>query len=97
MKHNRIIALLIAIVLCLAMAFSVAFIVLESDHDCIGEHCEICLEIEACVNLLRGIGFAVLTFLIAVALGHISYKTPKPSEVVRWLDTLVALKVKLTI
>ena len=62
MKANRIIAVILCAALCFCMAFSALFIAIEADHDCANEHCSVCLQIETCVSLLSGSGFAVVCF-----------------------------------
>ncbi|GHV43092.1 hypothetical protein AGMMS49546_23710 [Spirochaetia bacterium] len=43
---------------CLALAAVSAgvFVFTNLDHDCIGEHCSVCLQIEIAQNLLEGLG-----------------------------------------
>ncbi len=49
----KMIAARVTVVLLFAsMVFSAFFICLESDHDCTGEDCPICLCMEQCVNTM---------------------------------------------
>ena len=64
MKKKRNFILLLCIALCVAMVFSYAFIARESDHDCIGEHCQICLELQTCRSILRNLFFAAATIAV---------------------------------
>ncbi len=59
MKSNkRIFRTLLCIAVLFAVAFSAIYIVAESGHDCTGEHCAICHQIELCKNLLRSLTIA---------------------------------------
>lgn len=53
MKKRRILAMLACILLCAFVALSAAFLVVESEHDCIGEGCHVCIGLEKCKSLLR--------------------------------------------
>ena len=66
-------ALLLGIGLVLTLFVSSAFIALEADHDCVGEHCDICGHIEECRALLHSIGLLVFMLLISLVMlpgGH---------------------------
>lgn len=99
MKKNKSIALIMAIVLCLSMLFSIAFIILEADHDhgVNEEHCRICLEIEACIKALGRLGLSILLFFALSALLIPLLYTFKQFAYKHQLYTLISLKVKLTI
>lgn len=49
----RIIAASVLIVLLAVMLFSSFFVAIEADHDCQGEGCSVCLQMEQCEALLR--------------------------------------------
>ena len=63
MKRRRVMALTLCLILALVLTFSSVFAIHEADHDCMGEGCEICAQIAASVDLLRG-----LTLMAAVLL-----------------------------
>ena len=50
---RRFSATLLAAVLTAVMLFSVFFIVLESNHDCPGEDCFVCVLLHSCEGVLR--------------------------------------------
>lgn len=87
-------------VLCALLGFImilfVLFIVVEAEHDCRGEGCNICMEIQNCLSIIRTIsvklGLSVVIFVIGRYM--ISYLPTEESK--NRLATLVALKVKLT-
>ena len=49
-KRNRIAALLLAVTILVIMLYSAFFVAAEADHDCVGEGCPICYQIDACQN-----------------------------------------------
>lgn len=87
--------LLICILLCISVLFAFASVAINEEHDCIGEECHICVEIQQCKTLLRNLSGAVAlaAFALCLPLGivhvlenidrRISFPTP------------ITLKVKL--
>ena len=57
----------LALIVLFVALFSIACIIHEEDHECVGEHCHICESIQFCENLVRKLfaGYAILV-LIAV-------------------------------
>jgi len=47
-KRNRIAALLFAVTILVIMLYSAFFVAVEADHDCVGEGCPICYQVDAC-------------------------------------------------
>ena len=95
-KKFRFMTGLLAVVLAFVMLSSVAYIAAESDHDCTGVDCAICHQINACENLLRGMGLADAAVVAAAAVGYVLCRIiPSCTEVARTF-TLVSLKVKLS-
>ena len=95
MTSKRNLSRMLLAVFCLSLLFAFSFIVVESHHDCTGEHCKICEEINICAGLLNSL-FSVsgLLRLILVALivaGCIIF-----IPFILCFCTLVSYKVKLT-
>ena len=88
-KKFRLITDLLAAVLAAVMLSSAVYIAVEANHNCSGEDCAICHQLQVCENLLKSIGLA----------GAVRYAPcrviPSCAEVVRTF-TLVSLKVKLS-
>lgn len=94
-KRNRILALVTAAVVLFVMLTSVFFIAAEAGHDCIGDGCEICRQVNACRAVLRGLALAVIAAALAAAAGAVLC-----SDFAAWQEqarscTPVSLKVKL--
>ena len=66
-KRNRIAALLLAVTVLVITLYSALFVAAEADHDCVGEGCPICYQVEACQNTLKGLSLAVCVTAVAVA------------------------------
>ena len=84
-KRNRIAALLLAVTILVIMLYSAFFVAAEADHDCVGEGCPICYQVDACQNTLKSLAF---TYILCRC---ISLCTDYAQR-----DTLVSLKVKLS-
>ncbi|MDR0452835.1 MAG: hypothetical protein LBH15_07305 [Treponema sp.] len=81
--------------LALAVVFAGVFVVEELDHECTGEHCSICLQIEIAIRLIEAfgrIGVAALAAGFAAGLAGASGKVPAPFRLVP--ATPVSLKIK---
>ena len=53
-KSKRLASVLVLLVACI-MIFSVLFIALEADHNCCGEGCAVCAQIQVCEDLFRNL------------------------------------------
>lgn len=94
-KQNRVFSMLMAGIIAFALLFSVAFITVEANHDCSGDNCPICQQINTCQNILDGIALAGAAAGFVAALLHILYKLILPYTEDIPKITLVSLKVKL--
>ncbi len=95
-KKFRLITGLLAAVLAAVMLSSAVYIAVEANHNCSGEDCAICHQLQVCENLLKSIGLAGSTAATAVAILYILCRIiPSCTEVARTF-TLVSLKVKLS-
>ncbi len=92
---KRMIALTLCIVLCAVMAFSYAYIVLETEHDCTGEHCHICVELQICHSLIQNLSYAVAAIAIIAYAAHPLISACIYVFATLQACTLVSLKVKL--
>ena len=95
-KRNRLIASVLALTVVFVMLFSVCFIIAEADHDCVGEDCPICYQINICENTLRSIGFVSVVVIFAGFLDLFAIATPTLSKKQAYNTSLVSLKVKLS-
>ena len=95
-KNLRLITRLLAAVLAAVMLSSAVYIAVEANHNCSGEDCAICHQLQACENLLKSIGLAGDAAVFAAAVRYAPCRViPSYAEVVRTF-TLVSLKVKLS-
>ena len=95
-KKSRLITGLLAAVLAAVMLSSAVYIAVEANHNCSGEDCAICHQLQACENLLKSIGLAGAAAGFAAAVrSALCSVIPSCAEVVRTF-TLVSLKVKLS-
>jgi len=94
-KSKRLASVLVLLVACI-MLFSVLFIALEADHDCCGEDCVICAQIQFCEDLLRNL----ITTSVLVAAAWYLYALIRVFADADCCSvhphTLIVLKVKLS-
>lgn len=57
-KRMRLSAACGAVLLIFALIFSVFFVAAEADHDCSGEHCAVCHQLQICQTLLEQLSAA---------------------------------------
>ncbi len=95
-KRNRIIALVLAAIVFLTVAFSLCVIAVEAGHDCHGEDCPVCELIAVCENNIRGMSLILVFVSLMVALALLR-PLPRVDRVfLCGSQTPVSLKVKLT-
>ena len=86
---------IIAVLFLAITLFSSVYIIIESDHDCVGEDCHICHMIEICEALLQRIEHAFSSFpaVIFLCLAFIILRVVRSN--VSLSKTLFDLKVRL--
>ena len=94
-KKFRLITRLLAAVLAAVMLSSAVYIAVEANHNCSGEDCAICHQLQVCENLLKSIGLAGAAAVFAAVRYAPCSVIPSCAELVRTF-TLVSLKVKLS-
>ncbi len=95
-KKFRFLTGLLAAVLTVVMLSSAVYIAVEADHDCSGEDCAICHQIDACLNSLRELSLAGVAAAITAAFTYTLCKAVLPCTEMIGTLTLVSLKVKLS-
>ncbi len=95
-QHIRIISVMLCIVMVFSIVLSAAFIINFTDHECTGDDCEICYHIHTCEQTLKklAIGASVLAGIVTIRI--VSALIPVLSHNVRFRDTLISMKVKLS-
>ena len=86
----------LAAVLALVMLFSVLYIALEADHDCHGDDCAICVQISACMDLLRHLSLSLLAVAVSASLGLSARQSKEAVFCACHKLSLISLKVKLS-
>ncbi len=95
-RHRRLIALLLWAGLVLFLLTTSAYIILEADHDCHGDGCDICDRIARLEALLRGMTYAGLLLLATAAAAALrSSLNGAVHRLCGFSATLVGLKVRL--
>lgn len=94
-KPKRLASVLVLLVAFL-MLFSVLFIALEADHDCCGDGCAVCAQIQVCEDLLRSLTTVCVLATAAWCLYTLSRVFADTDCCSVHPHTLIALKVKLS-
>ena len=82
-KKSRLITGLLAAVLAAVMLSSAVYIAVEANHNCSGEDCAICHQLQVCENLLKSIGLAGAAAVFAAAVRYAPCRViPSCAEVV---------------
>ena len=55
-KNRRLMSGLCGVLILCSLLFSSLFVIVEADHDCGGESCPVCLQIQACLEGARQTG-----------------------------------------
>ncbi len=95
-KTRRVAAVILAAALLLAMLCSAVFIAAEASHDCVGENCPVCYQINVCQNTLKNLSLAVCAAAFAVAFTYALCRGISTCADCSHSYTLVSLKVKLS-
>ncbi|MEL7625058.1 MAG: hypothetical protein AAGU12_15960 [Clostridiales bacterium] len=95
--NKKAIALLLCTLLCFAMASSFVLIAEAVDHHCPGHDCHICLELKASLSLLNSMFLVVIAAFSLAAIAGPAHRLPKNRLGGGRGNTLVSLKVQLTI
>lgn len=93
---NRIVAKILALTAVFVILFSFCFIIAEANHDCIGDDCSVCGQINIYENLLKSIGNTFLSIVSFVLLSVFTFATPYFENKSIYNVSLVSLKVKLS-
>lgn len=95
-KTKRILAMLMAVAIFAVMLSSALFLAEEAHHDCIGDGCQICLQMNVCRGTLKSLSLALHAGVAALAVACILCGSFCPCEESADRVTLVTLKVKLS-
>ena len=96
MKKAKRAAVITAVVLIIAMLFSVLFIAHETEHECTGADCQVCMKIDACENAIKNISGAVAAAAALAAVCYVFVRTLLPMRSFCAASSPVTLKVKLS-
>lgn len=95
-KRNRIISIITALAVLFVIMYSSLYIATEINHDCAGDNCSICCQINICRNTLKTLSLACFAATTAALLTYTLCINILLRTNVSFKLTLVSLKVKLT-
>ncbi|MDR0878819.1 MAG: hypothetical protein LBN21_12265 [Treponema sp.] len=92
--RNRLLLIALTVFLVFTAVFAEGFVFTHLDHDCIGEHCSVCLQIQIAQSLLEGLArFGIFAIAAGLILQTFVIIKSRLSFVTIPL-TLVELKIK---
>ena len=91
---RKIAASLTVMVLLFVMLFFISYVTLESDHDCCGEECPVCVQLRQCVANFHLTGSGIEADTTAVSLPVFAADAAIPAEVQLPILSLVSQKVQ---
>lgn len=80
-----------------AVLFSALFIAFETGHDCQGAECPVCVSIQQCGQIIRGLGGAFAAVAVCVAFYALILDSSFTGTPVYTRASLVGLKIRLNI
>jgi predicted transporter len=93
-QKKEILLLVPAVCISFSAFFSETLVFSDHDHDCIGEGCPICLQIETADNFLNTMKLAGIFFLLTAYFVFFAYAPKKHTDYKSCLLSLVELKVR---
>ena len=93
---KRILAMLMAVIVFALMLCSAFFLAEEANHDCVGDGCQVCLQMNVCRGILKSLSLVLHAAAAALAVACILCGSFWPREESTDHVTLVTLKVKLS-
>ncbi len=94
MDRRKVYKLLNTIAILFVVLYSVFFVAIKTSHECIGEECQTCYQIELCVKSLKTMPL-VIVIVASVVVKHILSKDEYPCLCSVEGSTLTSLKIKL--
>ena len=94
-KRTRLSAACGAVLLIFALIFSVLFVAVEANHDCSGEHCTICHQVQICQTLLEQLSTVRATLAGTTALCFFAVLLVLRTQMAIIASSPVLLRVKL--
>ncbi|MDO4294135.1 MAG: AraC family transcriptional regulator [Eubacteriales bacterium] len=96
-KQRKWLAGTAAFLIAALVGFSCLFIVTHAEHDCVGEGCDVCAELEACEAAIRSVGGAVAVAAVSVVLWKLTEAFCLFYRIEYFIDSvsLVSLKIRL--
>lgn len=95
-RRSQISAAVLAALFSVIVLFSSVFIIEHAGHECIGEDCPVCEQLDACAETLKELTAVIVFTLIVLELAASPRKAHEPRAPAFVPHTPVLLKVKLS-
>lgn len=94
-KAAKYLAVLLCVLMISVMLLSALYVISETNHDCCGDCCPICAQIDQCNAVLRSAGEGTAALTMAVLLALIVSELSIKAEKNVFLPTLITQKIRL--
>lgn len=91
---KKTLAIMMSILLIVMVIFSYHYVVSNAHHDCSGEECPICIQMEAAVAFVSGIKFIPTLSFFGIVLCVFLHRFTPIEKVYGVTNTLVKMKVE---
>ncbi|MBQ7594699.1 MAG: hypothetical protein IJU48_10155 [Synergistaceae bacterium] len=96
MTHKKFLPLMLAGLFVFVVIFSVAFTTFEVNHECSGDECPVCLQLNVCSDNLKSLYLSSFILTLCVWICCERSRVSLSQEVRYARSDLIALKVKLS-
>lgn len=87
-------AIMMSILLIVMVIFSYHYVVSNAHHDCCGEECPICIQMESAVQFVSGIKFIPMLSFMGIVLCVFLHRITSIQKIYGVTNTLVKMKVE---
>lgn len=91
---KKSLAIMLSVILFVMVFFSYDFVIRNAHHDCSGEECPICIQMESAVQFVSGIKFIPMLSFIGIVLCVLLHRITSIQKIYGVTNTLVKMKVE---
>lgn len=91
---KKSLTIMLSIILLVTVFFSYDFVIRNAHHDCSGEECQICIQMEAAVQFVSNIKFISILSFFGIALCVFTHTITPIQKIFGVTNTLVKMKVE---
>ncbi|SDB12983.1 hypothetical protein [Eubacterium oxidoreducens] len=94
-RWNKVLALMTIAVIFFVMVFSVWYLVNHANHECSGQNCPVCEQMQQCAQNVKQLGTADVVVVVVIALIHMDFLGSELFKEPMIENSLISLKVRM--